>query len=119
LAHSRDAVALAVGRRPVGVDIEFEVPDALCSYVAATLHPAERRLIREGAQSGRGALLADVWARKEALLKARGSGICSRLDADNTTADVVGWSLCALPAPQGYSASLALPSNRLQSQACD
>lgn len=110
LAHSRDAVALAVGRRPIGVDIEFEASEALCSSVAPALHPAERQLIQEAAESSRGALLAAVWTRKEALLKARGSGICGRLDTDDTIGGGAGWSLHALPAPKGYFASLAFPS---------
>ncbi len=109
LAHSRDAVALAVGRHPIGVDIEFEAPKTLCSYVTHMLNPVERRLIQEAAESARGGLLAAAWTRKEALLKGRGSGFCGWLGTDDMTEDIGGWSLCALPAPKGYFASLALP----------
>lgn len=78
---------------PVGVDVEVAAVDVLPSLVLA---PSEA--------PGSAGDLSHAWARKEAILKARGTGLTTPMSlvvlAEETWQD--------LPAPEGYVAALAL-----------
>lgn len=76
LSHCRTAVACAVSRRPIGVDIESRRPvsDALARHVlnAEEYHAVATAEDREIA-------FLTLWTRKEALLKLTGEGIRGNL----------------------------------------
>ncbi|WP_310529250.1 4'-phosphopantetheinyl transferase superfamily protein [Nocardioides sp.] len=90
--HLVTAIALVDGGVPVGVDVEVAAIDVLPSLVLA---PSEA--------PGSAGDLARTWARKEAILKARGTGLATPMStivlAEETWQD--------LPAPEGYVAALA------------
>ncbi len=88
LSRSGPHLVTAIADRPVGVDVEAEVID---------VHPA---LVLAPGETGD---LARAWARKEAVLKLRGTGLATAMSevvlADERWQD--------LPAPAGYVAAVA------------
>ena len=92
LARSGDHLLTAVAARPVGVDVEAAVVDVLPELVGA---PGE---------TGGGVDLARCWARKEAILKARGTGLATPMS--QVLLDREHWR--DLPAPEGYVAAIAV-----------
>ncbi|MBW8824432.1 MAG: 4'-phosphopantetheinyl transferase superfamily protein [Xanthomonadales bacterium] len=75
LSHADDFVAIAVARDAgmIGVDIEaIEHESLLDGLAGSVLHPQE---------SDRGEALIDAWVRKEAVLKAIGSGLSVDMSA--------------------------------------
>lgn len=92
LTHSGGLVGVALGAGPVGVDVERHRPlSDLDGLARHALSPAERRSGHLGAD---GFLV--TWTRKEALLKATGTGLASPMDAitlsdPGTPARVLDW----------------------------
>jgi 4'-phosphopantetheinyl transferase len=87
LSHSGELAVAAIGHaREVGVDVEFvgpsRRPELLASRVLSSAERAELDATADGAERQRAFLRA--WTRKEALLKACGTGI----DRDLATVDV-------------------------------
>jgi phosphopantetheinyl transferase len=81
LSHSADWVACAVSPGgSIGIDIEafLRLGDHR-ELLAATTHPAERRTIAEAAPDRQLALFKRCWTRKEAVLKATGTGLSDDL----------------------------------------
>jgi len=76
ITHGGGRVGLAVARRPVGIDVEelsgHRYDPALVDYVLA---PPERAELEALAAAARPAGFARYWTRKEAALKAVGTGI--------------------------------------------
>ncbi|MFE2310760.1 4'-phosphopantetheinyl transferase family protein [Streptomyces sp. NPDC059411] len=113
LSHSGDVAYLAFARVPVGVDVEA-VPGAdAVADVVGTLHPAETAELTALAEPDRPRALARVWSRKEACLKAIGTGLALGLvepyvGSATAPAPFPGWTLADLPAPPGFAAALAL-----------
>jgi 4'-phosphopantetheinyl transferase len=129
LAHSGDAVAIAVAGRPVGVDVEREPTGCVCS-LASAMHPGDAALVADLAEPERHAALIGWWVRAEAVLKCAGTGIAHGMDAfavlggpaqggvpgprPAAEPGAAGWatafgrSFAALPAPAGYQAAIAL-----------
>lgn len=131
LAHSGDAVVIAVAGRPVGVDVEREATGCVCSLVTA-MHPSDAAIVQVLPEPDRHAAVIRWWVRAEAVLKCAGTGIGHGMDAfpvlraaarnevspgsrppwapdDPDRADAAGCSVTPLPAPGGYQAALALP----------
>ncbi|MEU9231497.1 4'-phosphopantetheinyl transferase family protein [Streptomyces subrutilus] len=113
LSHSGDVAYLAFAGVPVGIDVE-ETPSAeALADVLPLLHPAEIAELNALPEADRPAGLARVWCRKEACLKAEGTGLALGLTdpyvgSAPAPAPVPGWTLRDLPAPEGYAAALAL-----------
>ncbi|MCD8266207.1 MAG: 4'-phosphopantetheinyl transferase superfamily protein [Prevotellaceae bacterium] len=76
LSHCRDAVACALSREPVGVDIE-SIRTAKPALVSHTMNEEEARTILSAPQPN--LQFTILWTRKEALLKLRGTGIAADL----------------------------------------
>ncbi|WP_404952653.1 4'-phosphopantetheinyl transferase family protein [Streptomyces sp. 147326] len=112
LSHSGDMAYLALAAQPVGVDIEaIPSPQAVADVIDA-LHPAETAELNALVIEERQIALARLWARKEAVLKATGTGLAQGLthpyvSTHPTPAHPPGWTLTDLPAPRGYRAALA------------
>jgi 4'-phosphopantetheinyl transferase len=106
LAHSGDAVAIAVARGPVGIDVERAATGCVCS-VASAMHPEDAALAGALPEPERHAAIIRWWVRMEAVLKCAGTGIAHGMDAFPVLG--AGCSVAALPAPGGYRAALAFP----------
>jgi phosphopantetheinyl transferase len=135
LAHSGDAVAIAVAGQPVGVDVEREATGCVCSLVTA-MHPSDAEIATALAEPERHAAVIRWWVRAEAVLKCAGTGIGHGMDAFAVLSgparnkisaghrlswepeapgwsDAPGCSFAPLSAPRGYQAAIALPGLRL------
>ena len=135
LAHSGEAVAIAVARGPVGIDVEQEATGCVCS-LASAMHEADAAIVAVLPEPERHLAVIRWWVRAEAVLKCAGTGIAHGMDAFPVLGapvrsrvspgprlplepDVPGWaaaagcSFAALSAPKGYQAALALPGLRL------
>jgi 4'-phosphopantetheinyl transferase len=106
LAHSGDAVAIAVARGPVGIDVERAATGCVCS-LAPAMHPEDAALAQALREPERHAAIIRWWVRMEAVLKCAGTGIAHGMDAFPVLG--AGCSVAALPAPEGYQAALAFP----------
>lgn len=119
LSHSAGQALAAIARTgPVGCDIEARDPAKADPTVAERFFAP-----RERAELARltGAAWIDgffnAWTRKEAVVKAVGTGLSLPLQAfavsltpgepAHITAGAPGWRLAALPAPPGFTAALA------------
>jgi 4'-phosphopantetheinyl transferase len=139
LAHSGEAVAIAVARGQVGIDVEREPTGCVCS-LASAMHPDDAAIVEMLPEPERHHAVIRWWVRAEAVLKCAGTGIAHGMDAFPVLGapvrsrvppglppgprlplepDVPGWaaaagcSFAALSAPKGYQAALALPGLRL------
>ena len=106
LAHSGDAVVIAVARGPVGIDVERAATGCVCS-LASAMHPEDAALAEALPEPERHAAIIRWWVRMEAVLKCTGTGIAHGMDAFPVLS--TGCCFAALPAPKGYQAALALP----------
>ena len=99
-----DVALVAVGRRMrLGVDVED--PGAVSRALGGGL-PADVFTEREQDLAAAGAA-GRVWVRKEALAKARGTGLVAGAAELDTTAPPHGWTLRDLPGPGPLQAALA------------
>jgi phosphopantetheinyl transferase len=91
-ASRAGTAALAVGRGPIGVDIEAVEPGIEPPW--NVLHPGERAWLSGLSQNQQRRGFAQLWAVKEAYLKALGTGLgrepssFAALPADQTDADM-------------------------------
>lgn len=121
LSHSGDLVALAVGvGDDVGVDVEAAAPDNADELVSIVLSEQERRAFERLPSALRPAAFLRCWTRKEALLKAAGTGLSSdprlltvgweevRGQAVAMPESAVGFAVQDLAVPAGASGSVAL-----------
>ena len=126
VSHSGDTALLACSRsREVGVDVEQIRTDVNCKTVAnrffsSAEQEALARLTNPELHRG----FFRCWTRKESYLKARGTGLSSRLDSfdvsicpgdrkallatrpDANEADL--WSLCEVDVGEAYAAALSI-----------
>src|ERR1700733_14063927 len=74
LAHSGDAVLIAVASQQVGVDVEQQPTGCVCS-MSADMNAADAEWGRSLSEAGRHDLVIRWWVRSEAVLKCTGEGI--------------------------------------------
>jgi 4'-phosphopantetheinyl transferase len=122
LSHSGELAALVLMRdRRVGIDIEATRPLTDAELLARRiLGPRERRLFAAAAEVGRTAVLLEAWTRKEAVLKAMGTGISGGLSSIEVLTGVgdpvvlrageppASWSVRTVPMPPGYHGAFAV-----------
>jgi 4'-phosphopantetheinyl transferase len=117
LSHSGDLVMVAVSaRRPVGVDLQRVVPTLDCAAMARRFYPPEEATeIAAGIAGGGGhERFAELWARKESLVKAAGARLTRGLATPvaGPTPVVVDhdgpFRIEDLDAPDGFRAAVAL-----------
>ena len=113
LARSQGLVVVGLADRPVGVDAQAVPRPPVGDEVAGLLHPDERQEIAAAPADMRAHTFARVWTRKEAYLKAYGTGIAHGVDADYVgcepePASPSGWWIVDVPAPPGYTVAAAL-----------
>ncbi|WP_158500204.1 4'-phosphopantetheinyl transferase family protein [Sinorhizobium arboris] len=111
LSHSGDFVATATGRTELGIDIERH---RLVSDAGDLMHryfcEDEHQLFLGTDVSSQMETFFSLWTRKEALLKAMGTGFSRLLDSVSVVRDDViegSWRVCSIVAPIGYSAAIS------------
>lgn len=114
-SHSGKLVACALGNElEVGLDVEEIRPVIVEDFDACWCAEEIEWLYREG---DRRAAFYFLWTRKEAIIKACGSGLSLDLKAINVLSSLVdskpagNWTLQELPLHPHYRAHLALPAN--------
>jgi 4'-phosphopantetheinyl transferase len=126
LSHSEDLALVALTRgRPIGVDIERMKPFAEVADVPPSIFsPRELTEFRTLSPDDQQASFFNAWTRKEAFVKATGSGFSmsvkevevtfapgqeARLVRLNGSEDAAAqWTLRDLPAPDGFKATVAV-----------
>jgi 4'-phosphopantetheinyl transferase len=115
LSHSGDMVAIAVRRGgEVGIDVEVVRTIDEMEAIARDYFAAAERQHLARTQDDRDRAFLRLWTRKEAYVKAVGSGLSLSLTsfaAHEPTVvadDGVAWSLCDLALPSGYVGALAV-----------
>lgn len=106
LASTRTAVAVAISPdAPVGVDVEQVDGTRFDGFAGVALGPLER--VGDDRQRAR------AWVRKEAVLKARGTGLAVEPRSVDVRADRTddGWVL-DVPVEPGLAAAVAVIANR-------
>ena len=104
ISHCRNAIAVAVSDRPVGIDVE----SLRCfgdGLLDKTMNDSEKAEILESANPEE--TFAAYWTRKEAVFKLMGTGITDNLHGiltDKTMTDTV------INREKGYAASVAVNS---------
>ncbi|MEX5295303.1 4'-phosphopantetheinyl transferase superfamily protein [Kocuria sp. CPCC 205268] len=105
LSHSGSRILVATAEREVGVDVEGLQDPVAAEQVLPLLHPAEIAAVRNLPAADRPAAVTTVWARKESLLKAMGSGLFRDPAVDEVGAGpvpehpVAGWRILDVPLP--------------------
>ncbi|MGW7428218.1 4'-phosphopantetheinyl transferase family protein [Streptomyces sp. NPDC054861] len=125
LSRTRNTLMLALARTRVGIDLE--AADRVDAALLRRLHPNEQETIHRLPPAHRPRALLGCWVRKEAFLKAYGSGLGAGhlQSADigpgpefggHSGAVPSGWLLTPLAAPPGYAAAAALQSRTTASR---
>lgn len=125
LSHAGELALLAVTvSRDVGVDLEQERPVEVLTIAERFFSEGERQSLREYPPAGRKAAFFRGWTRKEAFIKALGSGLTFPLDGFevsltdspsdqlllgcSTAPDELDrWRIRSLVVPPGYTAAVA------------
>jgi 4'-phosphopantetheinyl transferase len=110
LSHSGDMIAAAISTgRPVGVDIQHLVPGLDVTGLSARFFPPdEAGYVAAGRDaSARAERFAQLWARKEAVVKAAGGRLWSNLRIAVRGRDIVS---CAEPAGPHRVADVVAPA---------
>jgi 4'-phosphopantetheinyl transferase len=108
---------VAVGRScRVGVDLEPVAPWTPDVLEEGWLDGSERLALTRLPVSARPLAVARAWTQKEAVLKARGTGLRDDPAATVTVVGraegrVAGWTVLDVPVPDGWVASLAVAPN--------
>jgi 4'-phosphopantetheinyl transferase len=118
LSHSHDMALIAVGcMGELGVDIEFVKPEFQFHEIAKRFFTTKEVAALLGLPSHlQRQAFFKCWTSKEAILKAKGTGLSGKLDEVNITigaanqvlieANVAGWSLTEIIADGDYEAAL-------------
>lgn len=102
LSHSGTLALIAIADREVGVDLEAIRPVPFALAIARRLFsPAEARFIEAGGEDEIDRRFLICWTRKEALVKAAGTGLGSA----PSTRD---WRIVVVPVGEEHVAALAL-----------
>jgi 4'-phosphopantetheinyl transferase len=119
VSHSSDLALFAVARKPVGIDVEHRHSGMLWqTAVAHYLSPREQSYVQALPVAARTVALYRCWTRKEAVLKAFGTGLLyppqqvSVLPESKkpSVVSLLGrnWVVRQVPAPRGYAAAVAI-----------
>ncbi|PRY58641.1 4'-phosphopantetheinyl transferase family protein [Glycomyces artemisiae] len=114
VSRSGPWVLVAVARTAVGVDLESKASEERAAALAQRMHPAEAAYLSGLAGDRLRRAFTRTWVRKEAFLKALGTGL-----ARDTRRDLVGagprprspqagWAVADVLAPRGWTAALAV-----------
>ncbi|MGW1544511.1 4'-phosphopantetheinyl transferase family protein [Streptomyces sp. NPDC002309] len=112
LAHSHGVAVVAVAATVLGADVERLPRDETVEVCSPALHPGEQRELAGLPPEERRALFGRMWTRKEAYLKALGTGLSRDPGQDYLGADrrrrPAGWTLLDLPSGPRHNAAVAV-----------
>lgn len=108
LSHAGEYVAVALGSRRCGVDVEMLVPPGVATELLETLHPDERRQLARLPEPARTRAFTRLWVRKEAHGKGLGVGLGRGLDQVSLLTDPPGWALVDAEPRPGVFLALAV-----------
>lgn len=92
----------------VGIDVELIKDDFATEEIAERFFSAgEIKALSALPMPEKAAAFFETWTRKEAYIKAIGSGLSHPLDQFDVTEEIPGWSILDLDAGTGYRAALA------------
>lgn len=116
LAHSHGMALIGVAGRVLGVDVQRLPGARTVANVGQVLHPLERAELAACRPQERRRLFGRFWTRKEAYLKALGTGLSRGTAADYVGADPLltppGWNLIDIPCGPDHQAAAALPGTQ-------
>ncbi|MCT4356440.1 4'-phosphopantetheinyl transferase superfamily protein [Streptomyces sp. Je 1-79] len=111
LGHSHGLALFAVAATVLGVDVQRVPGAATVGYVGRMLHPDERAELTARRPPPRH-VFGQLWARKEAYLKALGTGLSRGTALDYVGADPThrppGWTFIDIPCGPEHQAAVAL-----------
>ena len=124
LSHADKVAMLGVALREIGVDVERFRPDFAWKPIAHHFFSeVERRQVESAPESMQPEAFFRCWTRREAYAKACGLGIAIEIPAgiiDDVLFDgAKRWSICSVPAYQGYVAAFAAEGPRCTFQVFD
>ncbi|MET9775314.1 4'-phosphopantetheinyl transferase superfamily protein [Streptomyces sp. NPDC006367] len=112
LAHSHGMAVVAVSRVVLGVDVERLPRPETVEVCTAALHPDEQSELAELGTEERCLAFGRIWSRKEAYLKALGTGLSRDPALDYLGADQgrrpAGWTLLDLASGLRHNAAVAV-----------
>lgn len=100
LSHAGIYVAAAIGKEPVGIDVEGG--RAASERIAARCHPQEIRWYESGNQDK----FYRLWTAKESVMKRDGRGIAMGLDSFSIFSEELKREIYSLPLDEDYWLSL-------------
>ncbi|MFJ6215771.1 4'-phosphopantetheinyl transferase family protein [Streptomyces sp. NPDC092296] len=115
LSHGGDFVLVGLADRPIGVDVQPFPSGLRLKGMLRALHPAEQtEFAALPPDADPAAAFARLWSRKEAYLKALGTGLARGLSTDylGTTGlapTPQGWHIADLAPVSSHAAAYALP----------
>ncbi|MBI4876600.1 MAG: 4'-phosphopantetheinyl transferase superfamily protein [Acidobacteria bacterium] len=120
LSHSGSLALVAVSRDcEVGVDVEQVRRNVKVELVARRFFaPGEMATLQGLSEPARTEAFFRCWVRKEAYLKAAGTGLTDAL-REIDAGQMPGWSIADLEVPPGYVAAVAAPRPQLAVRLCD
>ena len=89
LSHTGSVVLIGLGDLPLGVDVEKVPEERAVQQVGSSFHPREAEELLDLPADERPGAFARVWVRKEALLKAIGTGLSRGISRDYVGAGTV------------------------------
>lgn len=124
MSHASDLAVVAIARHPVGIDLEHVHKDLFGqslfgeALIEQCLSDREQRYVRALPAEQRNQALYRCWTRKEAVLKALGTGLLYPPQQVNVIAGAKrtcvirlfsrDWLIRQVAAPRGYAAALAI-----------
>lgn len=86
LSHSKNAVAVALSRTPVGVDIQCYEPEKIRAVAQKFLNDAEKTAYEAQSEEEKTDFLLRTWTQKESLFKTFDTAGCKMVSIDTTAA---------------------------------
>ena len=109
-SHSGEIALYAFVRdREVGVDVEFIKPDFVTEGIAERFFSTgEIENLNALCETERAAGFFRFWTRKEAYIKAIGTGLSHPLNEFDVSVAIAGWSIVDLDVGSGYAGAFAI-----------
>jgi 4'-phosphopantetheinyl transferase len=109
LSHSAEIAVYAFCLKAVGIDVEKKrlIPEAV-ELASRYFSSEEQLLVKESDPAERSAAFLRCWSRKEALLKASGSGLSHLLTRFSPSESAPAWTIANVDVGEGYVAAVAM-----------
>lgn len=109
-SHSHELAVYAFTHdSDVGIDVEYIKEDFATEGIAQRFFSTHEVMVLNSLPvAEQAAAFFRCWTRKEAYIKAIGSGLSHPLDQFDVTVEIPGWSIIDLDVGSGYAAALAV-----------